>query len=113
MKIRAHAAFHNLYIFCPPFTTSDIVNATCPADIALWQCQHSISLGATAPTVPRLLKFRDQPIRSERMNTSPFLRRIIVSLAVTCCLAISAFAADKAGGKRIEFTTNSKEAKED
>jgi tetratricopeptide (TPR) repeat protein len=47
------------------------------------------------------------------MNTSPFLRRIIVSLVVTCCLAVSAFAADKANGKRIEFTTNSKEAKED
>lgn len=46
------------------------------------------------------------------MKTSKFLYRLAVCMAVVGALAASAFAAGKANGKRIEFTTNSKEAKD-
>ncbi|MFL6212931.1 MAG: tetratricopeptide repeat protein [Blastocatellia bacterium] len=44
------------------------------------------------------------------MNISKFLYRVSVCLIVTCALAAAAFAAGN--GKRFEFTTKSKEAKE-
>src|SRR5436305_15259836 len=46
------------------------------------------------------------------MKISQFLFRTAVGLALTCALAAGAFAAGKANGKRFEFTTKSKEAKE-
>jgi tetratricopeptide (TPR) repeat protein len=46
------------------------------------------------------------------MKISKFVYRIAVCMAVTCAIAASALAAGKANGKRFEFTTKSKEAKE-
>ena len=46
------------------------------------------------------------------MKISQFLFRTAVGLALTCALAASAFAAGKANGKRFEFTTKSKAARD-
>ena len=46
------------------------------------------------------------------MKISQFLFRAAVGLALTCALAAGAFAAGKANGKRFEFTTKSKEARD-
>ena len=46
------------------------------------------------------------------MKISKFVYRIAVCMAMTCFIAASAFAAGRANGKHIEFTTSSKEAKE-
>jgi tetratricopeptide (TPR) repeat protein len=46
------------------------------------------------------------------MKISQFLFRTAVGLALTCALAAGTFAAGKANGKRFEFTTKSKEARD-
>ena len=46
------------------------------------------------------------------MKISQFLYRTAVCLSLTGALAAGAFAAGKANGKRFEFTTKSKEARE-